>query len=73
MIKYEQLSIYYYLDYEDDELYELIHNLKIGEEMLFNETKISRHQQHYEVENDEFHEIAKAAKDCYDWLLVEII
>ncbi len=72
-MQYEQLSIYHYLDYEDDELYKRISNLKIGEEMFFNQTKISRYAEHFEVENDMYHEPIKTVKECYEWLLIKRI
>lgn len=71
MREYEQLSIYHYLDYEDDELYRKILNLKIGESMYFNEMKISKYENHFEVENHMYHEPFKTILECYEWLLIE--
>lgn len=68
----KQYSIYNFLVYDEDDLFMGILDLKKGEELFFYNTKITRYLNHFEVENDIFHERQNTAKECYEWLLLNI-
>lgn len=65
----KQQTIFDYIDLEQDAVYLSITQLKINEAFSFGNIKVSKVENHYEIESDYCHEFFKNSIDCYKRLI----
>lgn len=65
----KQQTIFDYIDLEQDTVYLSIKRLKINEAFSFGKIKVSKVEDHYEIESDYCHEFFKDITDCYKRLI----